>query len=155
MKRRKTQYALMHEVMASPIKPMPEALARHQLTRMWSGLNALAHDERPKPDDWRCCSDAVNLMEMLVTMGEVEDAQGLLMDAITALAEAGRRNRAGQPLRLSGPGLLAVRAVLEDYAEALAQLPERTMVRCHRLTEKRIHEIWAGKRRPDTKVVQC
>ena len=41
-----------------------------------------------------------------------------------------------------------IRAVLEDYAGALAALSERTMVRVHRLTEKRISEILAGKRQP-------
>jgi hypothetical protein len=27
-------------------------------------------------------------------------------------------------------------------------LPARTMIRCHRLTEKRIHELLDGKRKP-------
>lgn len=148
MKRRATHYSLMAELMASPTEPMPAEKTRHQLTRMHDGLAALARDESPSTDAWRCLSDAVNLMETLVDMGEVADPQGLLMDAITALAEAGKRNRAGHPLRLSGPGLQAVRAVLEDYAEALAQLPERTMVRCHRRTEKRIQDILAGRRLP-------
>jgi hypothetical protein len=45
-------------------------------------------------------------------------------------------------MRLDGPGLQAVRAVLEDYQAALECLPARTMVRCHRATEKRIREIF-------------
>ena len=42
----------------------------------------------------------------------------------------------------------AVRAVLRDYAELIEVLPARTMVRCHRLTEKRILNILQGKLRP-------
>ena len=87
------------------------------------------------------CSDAVNLLETLVLQGEIEDSQGLLPDAIAALAEAGERSLNGQPLRLSGPGIQAVRGVLEDYAEVIAVLPARTMIRCHRLTERRIRGI--------------
>jgi len=42
----------------------------------------------------------------------------------------------------------AVRAVLEDYAAVLGALPERTMVQCHRDTEKRLRAILAGRRLP-------
>lgn len=55
---------------------------------------------------------------------------------------------AGGPIRLDGAGIQAVRAVLSDYADVLEALPARTMVRCHRLTEKRIHDILQGRLRP-------
>ena len=58
---------------------------------------------------------------------------------------AGRRHFQGGAIRLDGPGIAAIRAVLEDYAELLAVLPERTVIACHRATEKRLHEILAGK----------
>ena len=68
---------------------------------------------------------------------------------MAALAHAGIRHlEQAHPIRLSGAGMQAVRAVLEDYAAALEQLPHRTMVACHRETERRIAEIHAGHRRP-------
>ena len=73
---------------------------------------------------------------------EIADTSGLLQDAIAAMTKAGQRMFDGHPLRLDGPGLQAVRAVLEDYQTALECLPARTMVRCHRATEKRIREIY-------------
>jgi hypothetical protein len=48
---------------------------------------------------------------------------------------------------LDGEGIVAVRSILRDYAELIDVLPARTMVRAHRLTERRIHEILDGKRR--------
>jgi hypothetical protein len=94
-------------------------------------------------------SDAVNLMETLIeTMKVCEDTSGLLMDAITAMAMAGKRNNAGGVIRLDGAGIQAVRAILEDYAALLDVLPARTMIRCHRLTEKRLHDLLDGKRKP-------
>lgn len=146
--KRKPQYTLMDELMASPTKPVPPEKTRHQLTRMHSGLESLERGESPNNDDWRVLSDAVNLVETLIEMGEVADAQGLHKDAMAALAMAGKRHLEGKPLRLDGEGIKALRALLTDYAEVLAVLPERTMVRCHRRTEKRIHEILVGKRRP-------
>ncbi len=139
-------YSKIDMLMASPIAPMPERLRLHQLTVMWQGLRSIETAAEPTTNDWRVCSDAVNLMETLVTQGVVEDGSGLLNDAIAALAMAGRRHVAGGHIRLDASGIQAVRAVLEDYAAMVAVLPHRTMVRCHRDTEARIRDIMAGKR---------
>lgn len=139
----------MDELQASPTEPLPIEYRRHQLTRMYDGLAAMETAPSPTTDDWRVVSDAVNLMETLIeTMRICEDNSGLLMDAITAMAMAGKRHRAGNAIRLDGAGIQAVRAILEDYAALLDVLPARVMIRCHRLTEKRIYEMLDGKRKP-------
>jgi mRNA-degrading endonuclease YafQ of YafQ-DinJ toxin-antitoxin module len=146
---RPKHYTIMDELMASPTEPLPAEYRRHQLTRMYEGLAAMEKAPSPTTDDWRVVSDAVNLMETLIeTMKVCEDTKGLLMDAITAMAMAGRRNLAGGAIRLDGAGIQAVRAILEDYAALLDVLPARTMIRCHRLTEKRLHDLLDGKRKP-------
>jgi hypothetical protein len=148
-------YDQWSELTASATEPISADKRTYQLLRMWEGFVALKQEADPSTDAWRMCSDAVNLMETLVLeMRVAEDPSGLLMDAVTALAMAGRRNRQGHPIRLDGPGIQAVQAVLEDYAALLEVLPARTVVRAHRLTEQRIHEILAGKRRPhDVEVI--
>jgi hypothetical protein len=154
MKKRKPQqrprhYTILDEMMASPTEPLPEKFRMHQLTMMYQGLHAMETAPAPTLDDWRVVSDAINLMETLVVEMKVcEDSSGLLMDAITALALAGKRNRAGGTIRMDGVGIQAVRSILSDYAELLNVLPARTMYRCHRLTEKRLHDLLDGKRRP-------
>ena len=150
-------YTLWHELMASPTEPLPLEWRTHHLTRMWQGLVALETAPAPNADDWRVCSDAVNMLETLVKRGpwmacdgslvEIAD-NGLLDDAIAALAMAARRHRAGGSIRLDGAGIRAVRAVLEDYAMVLETLPARSMVLCHRLTEQRIADILAGRKLP-------
>lgn len=143
------QYTMLDEMMASPTEPLATEKRQHQLLRMYQGLASLETSPEPSTEDWRLCSDAVNLMETLVLEMKVcEDTTGLLMDAITALAKAGQRHMAGGPIRLDGSGIQAVRAVLSDYADVLEALPARTMVRCHRLTEKRIHDILEVRKRP-------
>jgi hypothetical protein len=140
-------YNLMDELMASDKAPMPETHRLHQLTAMHQALRALEQEEQPNGNDWRCLSDCPNLMETLVEMGVVEDADGLIRDAVDALALAGKRHRDGGALRLDGRGLQAIRGVLRDYGSVLDAVPHRTMIRCHRKTEQRIREICAGKRR--------
>lgn len=158
-----THYTLMHELTASPTQPIPLKKRTHQLSVMWEGLRAMERDPNPTPNDWRVCSDAVNLMETFITQGpwldttgepvEIRDESGLLMDAITAMAQAGERFKKGQPARLSGPGMLAVRSVLEDYAALLEALPERAVIRCHRLTEIRIRDAVLGRYNKNVTVI--
>lgn len=146
MKTPAPQYTHWDVLLSSPTAPMPEPLRIRQLTAMWMGLAAMEQGKEPCPDDWRMCSDAVNLLETFVIQGTATDASGLLMDAITALALSGKRHLKGGSLRLDGPGMTAVRAVLEDYAELLDVLPARTVVQCHRATELRLRRIYAGKK---------
>ena len=162
----KTVYSMMDELLASDTQPMPERNRTYQLRRMADALHELMHAPQPGTNAWRVVSDAVNLLETLVQHGEapikdasgkviasywrdcdgdameIRDNSGLLLDAITAMTKAGQRMFEGHPLRLDGPGIAAVRAVLEDYQAALETLPHRTMVRCHRATEKRIREVF-------------
>ncbi len=158
-KRRQPQvrytYTLWDEIAASPTELLPEAKRNYQLSRMWQGLRSIEQDPQPSTDDWRIVSDAVNLLETLVEMGEMQDKSGLLHDAVRELAIAGARHlQEGKPIRLDGPGVFTIRSVLEDYAEAIGQLPARTMIRAHRLTERRVAEILAGRSRPhDVEVV--
>jgi len=148
-RKRLRHYTILDELMASPTEPLPLEYRTHQLTRMYEGLAAMEKGASPTTDDWRVVSDAVNLMETLIEAMKVcEDTSGLLMDAITAMAMASKRNMAGAAIRLDGAGIQAVRAILEDYAALLDVLSARTMIRCHRLTEKRLHDLLDGKRKP-------
>ena len=147
--RHKPTYSLVHEMMASPTEPMSVERRTFQLTRMFEGLASIETSPSPTTDDWRVCSDVVNIMETLVVEMKVcEDQDGLLMDAVTALAMAGRRSLDGKGIRLDAPGIKAVRSILTDYASLLEVLPERTVTRAHRLTEKRIRAILDGRKAP-------
>lgn len=153
-------YGVWSELYASATKPMPIEKRVHQLSRMRQGLNAMERADSPVKDDWRVCSDAVNIMETLVNVNgghwlacdggvvHVQDANGLLMDAITAMAMAGKRNLEGKNIRLDARGLVAVRGVLEDYALILETLPERELVKAHRLTENRLIDMLEGRAKP-------
>ena len=148
-------YSLMAVMLASPIKPMPEKKRLHQLTRMWMALASIESGPAPTTEDWRVCSDAVNLLETLVAVGEVCDSGGAITGGVTALAMAGKRQLAGGALRLDGLGITVMRRLLEGYALALENLSERVMIQAHRDTELRIRAILAGKRQAhDVEIVE-
>lgn len=149
------RYTIMDELMASPTQPMLASRQSDHLLPMYDGLRALERDGQPTNDHWGALANSINMMETLVAQGVCVDQSGLLADAVQAMAEAGTRHlRDGAVLRLSGPGMQAVRAVLEDYAGLVPQLPERTMIRCHRQTEMRIARILRGQVQPHDVVVK-
>jgi hypothetical protein len=79
---------------------------------------------------------------------QVEDPDGMLPDAVAAMALAGKRYFTHGVIRLDGRGLVAVRGLIDDYASLIAALPARTTIRAHRLTEQRLQDISTGKKRP-------
>jgi hypothetical protein len=131
--------------LASATDPISAEKQQWQLLKMYEGLRSLEQDENPTFQDWIACSDAVNMMETLTELGVCQDSSGLLEDAIEALASAGDRYKTHKVLRLTGYGIASIRAVLEDYSEALKVLPARTMLHCHRITEARIRDLLDGK----------
>lgn len=151
-------YTMLDEMLASPSEPIHPDKRIHQLFAMRQAFDNLLHSPEPTTHDWRLCSDAVNMMETFVTRKtwldcdgdpvDIEDNSGLLQDAITALAIAGQRHRKGGHIRLDAAGINAVRAILDDYAALAETMPARALIACHRATEKRIHAILRGKRKP-------
>ena len=143
-----TTYTLLDEMTASPVQPLSADKQAYQIGMMREGLRALQHDAEPVQGAWMVCADAVNFFETLVLQGVAQDPQGLLDDAVAALARAGERFKTHGPtaLRLDGPGLHAVTAVLDDWADVISQLPARTVVRCLRVTEQRMRALRNGHR---------
>jgi hypothetical protein len=144
-KQARSTYSHWDALFASATEPISADKQQQQLLKMYEGLRSLEQDENPSFHDWIACSDAVNMMETLTEIGVCQDNSGLLEDAIEALASAGDRYKTHKVLRLTGYGIASIRAVLEDYAEALKVLPARTMLHCHRITEARIRELLDGK----------
>jgi hypothetical protein len=170
-------YGPIDLMMASTTEPMPLSKRTHQLTCMHQGLTAMETAAKPTDQDWNRCANPVNLLETLVLDSgysaskgmpspqgwwpgcdgepvQVTDANGLIQDAITALALALRRSFDSGTLRLDGPGIQAVRAVIEDYTTMLESLPQRTMIEAHRKSERRVLQIHRGKVRPHDVVVR-
>jgi len=150
----KTTYSLMDELLASKDHPLPDEKIKHQLGQMEKGLKSLETSPNPTERDWEVVSDAVNMLETMVELGACEDGSGLLKDAIEAMALAGQRHTQHGVIRLDAKGIVTLRAVLEDYAMVIQAMSARSMIHCHRITEKKMHAIILGKARPQDVVVK-
>lgn len=137
---------------ASPTEPMAPERYRDQLTKMHLALDAIARSARPERSDWHALTDAVNLVDTLVRQGHAADTDGLLQDAVDSMGKAWQRfDDTGQPMRLDGIGLAAMRAILADWHTCLQELPERTIIVAYIETERRIRALLA--KPPDGVVV--
>lgn len=151
-------YTLFDEMLASATQPLAHDKRARQTTAMRDGFERILHAPMPSTNDWRLCSDAVNMVETFVKrktwLGcdgqpvDIEDTSGLLNDAVQALAAAGHQYKTDGVIRLDAHGIKAVHAILDDYEAIIATLPARAVIACHRATEKRIQEILRGKRQP-------
>jgi hypothetical protein len=150
----KTTYSLMDELLASKNEPLPQDKIKHQLFRMFQGLRAMETSPEPSIQDWEVVSDAINMLETMVEHKACEDGSGLLKDAIEAMALAGQRHVQHGVIRLDAKGIVTLRAVLEDYSQIIQVMSARSMIRCHRITEKKMHDIILGKARPQDVVVK-
>lgn len=137
-------YSLFDELLADPKLPMPERDRVYTMLGFDRSMTAIELDPNPIESDWRVLSDAVNLMETLIDMGVAQDDQGLLADATTAMRRAAERKMAGGHIRFDGPGVKAMRSLIDDFGSLIKLIPHRMMIRCHRMTEKRIAAIRRG-----------
>lgn len=150
----RTTYTMLDEIAASPTQPLPFSKRDHQLALMNMALEAMRTADVPQKGHWEIIADCVNLLETLVEMVEITDEGGWIAEAATELALAAKRSREGKSLRLTGTGLQAVTEALSGYEMVITERPARVVIRAHRLTEIRIHEIRTGRRRPhDVEVV--
>ena len=129
-------YSAMDELLASPTEPMPVATQNHYFELILSALEGLSSELTSR--QWNALSEMVNIMQTMCMRGLCEDANGLVEDAVEALANAGRCHLAGDAIQLSATEQSSVRAIAADFIEVTQVIPHREMVRCHRATQIRI-----------------
>lgn len=132
-----TGYSKLDEILASPVNPHPRATWLQSMSYAYQAVDALV-SAQANPDHWQALGNLIDQTETLVMMGLADDPDKLLDDAVIAMTEVATDHwHQGQPLRLDGKRLTTVLGVVEDYADLLATVSARDMVRCHRQTEKR------------------
>ena len=141
-------YSVMDAMMASPDHPMKAQRRDYQMMIIRTSLASIERAENPTTDDWKIISQAINMMEMLVEMGFAKDEDGLIKDAIDAMASSAQRYKDKKVMRFSGNEMKVIRGIIDDYQTMIENLDERTMIHCHRKTEMRLQDILNGKKRP-------
>lgn len=142
-------FTLAEVLVASPVDPMPAWDREKRKADADTHLIQLALADKPSILDWRVVAMCGNVVQVLLQQGAVQDEDGLLEEALQALREAATRTvQAGANIRLSGPGLSAVRSLVGQWGKLLDVLPHRTVLQAFREVHRRLVLMDAGQRQP-------
>lgn len=131
--------------------PAPKAKRDRVMLSFHTALEAMAAGKHPGEEEWRSLSDAINTLETMVQMGKLVDHEVMPMvdAAIAGMVAAAKRYRAGQGMRLDGPGFTALREIIAAYDQCLQGFTEAEMAEAQHQTQLRLNAIWRAKTLPD------
>jgi hypothetical protein len=108
---------------ASPKRPAIADAYTHNHYHVFDALTAILTGDNPTHQHWVELANAANILEALKQQEHIEDKDGLVRDAMDALARARTRS----PIRLDGAGRNSVITMLDSYIKCCRELPERTI----------------------------
>lgn len=120
------------------------------MTRFYSALHEVTNGAAPDRPEWRDLSDAINTVETLaLALRKLVPAEVMptINAAIEGMVFAAQRLNAGQPMRLSGRGIQALRDVLAIYDQCLLELTYAEMAHAQAETERRLLAAKTSKHR--------
>ena len=135
-------YSHFDELLANPVNPFPVEKQTYFLTRIYEALDAITAE--PDIENWRTLADVINLLTTLVEdMDVMQDSEKTIQQAKDVIRKAFESNNRSLSVVDSG----IIHALVESLEEAVQTLPARTVIRAHRLTEKRVQSILNGNRK--------
>jgi hypothetical protein len=123
-----TTYTHWDVLMASPTEPLPLKKRQYQMDLMRKALENCKTESSVR--DIAVLATAVDLMATLCDMGQIEDNEKALEDAMIALMQD----------NFNDIEVRMFEGILEDYQMVMDNIPERVMISAHRITEKRINK---------------
>lgn len=131
------------------MSPAPKQKRERVLLSFHTALESIAVGKHPGEEEWRSLSDCINTVETLVNMGKLieQEVMPVVCAAIEGMVGAARRFRAGQGMRLDGPGIKALREVVGIYEQCLEGLTEAEMAHAQHETQLRLEAVWRSKSR--------
>lgn len=140
-------------LLADAVNPLAPEQRRTMLIRLHDALLDLEQAPEPKTDAWRTLVDATNWLKSCDELGWIEDGQGALYDAKAACVEAGRHLVSHGKVRVGGPGLVALRNIVDQFEAVLGQISARRYWSAVRAAERRTTDARAGRVKPGDEVI--
>lgn len=137
------------------LAPAPKAARDAVFLRFSTALQEIAAGRHPGASEWQDLSDMLNTIETLALhLRKLEPAEVMptVNAAIAAMVGAANRFKAGQGMRVDGPGLEALRDVLSIYEQCLEGLTEREMSQAQAETQRRVNALLRSKK-PSAEIV--
>lgn len=157
--RAERMFSLIEQLLADPLMAMAEPRRVAHTTIILTAHARLTSPDGGSKQDWVEVAGVTNFLEALIantwtfTIGErvsSVDEGGVLAAAASAMTEIGeeaQRNGGRFAIPADSPGAAAIARAIDNYAELIAELPERGFIAVHRAVAAREREIRQGKAR--------
>lgn len=129
---------------ASKTTAIPKTQQDDILTRLEGALANLREAPTPSKWAWRDLTDMVNFLQSLIELGWATDESGHIEAAKEALYRSSRALEDHGTIRLDGPGLSAMREVIDQFTDLLGQLSAHSYWMAVRHTKQRIQRLLLG-----------
>ena len=130
-------YSHYDELFADPIKPLSRNKLTLYSTIIYESLDAIescvATDRH-----WQILSDVINMLTTFKDEGLIED-DGVIENAKMLIYNTYKDSKL-----FNQEDMKNINSIVNNYINLISDMPERNMVKCHRVTEKRIHSILNG-----------
>jgi hypothetical protein len=127
--------------MANSVNPFSVKKRTYFLTRIYEALDAI--QLKPDIEHWRTIADVINLLTTFVSMEVLEDSDKIIQQAKDVVKKT---FESGNSSLSSVDSSVIIRQLVDSLSDAVEVLPERVVIRAHRLTEKRVQSILNGHR---------
>ena len=135
----KPTYSHYDELFANPIKPLPVNKLRLYSTIIYEAIDSI-ESSIGTDNNWQTLSDVINMLITFRDEGIIED-DGLIENAKMIIYNTYKDSKL-----FNQEDMKNINSIVNNYINLISDIPERNMVRCHRVTEKRIHSILNGKK---------
>lgn len=129
------------------LRPASKDRAGKVMLTFLTALDCIERGQHPGEEEWRSLSDAVNTLETMCVIGMLDSAEvmPIVSAAVVAMALAAKRFHAGHGMRFDGPGIRALRDVIDVYRQCLEGYTEREMARAQQATRDRMRRLLMAK----------
>jgi Mor family transcriptional regulator len=131
-------YSHYDELFSDPVRPLPVNKMTLYQTIIYQALDAIescvATDSH-----WQTLSDVINMLTTFKDEGLIED-DGVIENAKMLIYKTYKDSKL-----FSQDDMKNINSIVNNYINLISDMSERTMIKCHRATEKRIHSILNGK----------
>jgi hypothetical protein len=142
--RRKSQPQTVFRNPLARLTPTSDENANRLAMRAYAALDMMTMTKLGGDKEaWRDLADVVNITETMARKCGLLSADALAYTAAAnvAMKAAQERYKAGKSLRLDGPGIEAVRAVISIYDAALKLLTERQVEDAFVTTQREVQRL--------------
>jgi hypothetical protein len=132
-------YSHYDELFADPIKPLSRNKLTLYSTIIYESLDAIESCVGTD-SHWQKLSDVINMLTTFKDEGLIED-NGVIENTKMLIYKTYKDSKL-----FNQEDMKNINSIVNNYINLISDMPERNMVKCHRVTEKRIHSILNGKK---------